>query len=146
MTRNLRRAPGAVVLLALALPLSACGGAPTDASKSDFCAAVTDRSWADDLGAAPDGDAIVDGLEGWGDDLAETGTPDDIPDEAREGFDITVDYLGDLDPADFDDLDDVDPAADLTSDEEEKVEAFNEYVAATCVPDTSIDVPEPATT
>ena len=139
-----RLAPtGAAVLLALSL--SACSGAPTDASKTEFCATASDRSWAEELGDEPDGEAIVDGLESWGSDLEEVGTPEGIPDDAREGFDITVDYLDDLDADDFDNLEDVDPADDLSDDDQEKVEAFDAYVATTCVPDsTSVDVPEPS--
>ena len=95
---------------------------------------ANDRSWAEELGEQPDGDAIVDGLESWGSALEEVGTPEGIADDARDGFDITVDYLGDLDPDDFDDLSDVDPADDLSDDEQEKVKAFNAYVATTCRP------------
>ncbi len=137
-------AAGAAVLLALTL--SACGdNAPTDASKTEFCVTANDRSWAEELGEQPDGDAIVDGLESWGSALEEVGTPEGIADDARDGFDITVDYLGDLDPDDFDNLQDVDPADDLSEDDQEKVKAFNAYVATTCVPEPpSIDVPEPS--
>jgi hypothetical protein len=137
-----RLAPaGGAVLLAFAL--SACSGAPTDASKSEFCASVSDRSWYDEIGDEPDAEAIVDGLESWGADLEEVGTPEDIDDDAREGFEITVEYLADLDPDDFEELSNFDPSVseDLSEDEREKVEALNAYVDETCVPE-SPDVPE----
>lgn len=143
MTRTQRLAPLGAVLLAL--PLTGCGGAPTDASTADFCAAVNDRSWVEELGTDPDGEEIVAQLEKWGGELEETGTPEEIADDAREGFDITVDYLGDLDPDDFDNLEDLDPSAgDLSEDEQEKVDAFYAYVADTCVPEDVVDVPEPS--
>jgi len=129
--------PAVVGALLVALSLSACGGAPTDASKTEFCAAAANRSWVDDLGSDPDGEAIVDGLQKWGDELTEVGTPEGISDDARKGFEITVDYLGDLDPDDFEDLDDVGSLVDdLSDDEQEKVDAFNEYVTESCVPES----------
>jgi len=129
--------PAVVGALLLVLSLSACGGAPTDASKTEFCAAATDRSWVDDLGSDPDGAAIVDGLQKWGDELTEVGTPEGISDDARLGFEITVDYLDGLDPDDFDDLDDAGSLAeDLSDDDQEKVDAFNEFVTETCVPES----------
>jgi len=134
--------PAAVAGAALAL--TACGGPPTDASKSEFCAVAVDRSWAEDLPDDADGEQIVDGFGSWAEDLEEVGTPKGMPGEARRGFEVTVDYLGDLDADDFEDLSDAaDVAGDLSEDEQEEVEAFNAYVTETCVPDTTIDVPAP---
>lgn len=132
---------GAAVVLALAL--GACGGAPTEASKTEFCAAAADQSWADDLGSDPDGDAIADAFHEWGDELNDVGTPEGIPDDAREGFEITVDYLRHVEGDDFDDLDAVGPADDeLSDEEEEKVTSFDEYVNATCQPELGVDQPD----
>lgn len=143
MTRiPLPAAVAATVLLALSL--SACGGPPTDASKPGFCEVANDRSWAEDLPADADGEQIVDGFASWSEDLEEVGTPEGIPEDARKGFEVTVDYLGDLDPDDFEDLGDAaEVTDDLSEDEQEEVDAYNAYVAETCVPDTTIDVPEP---
>ncbi len=137
--------PAAVAATALlALSLSACGGPPTDASKPAFCEVANDRSWAEDLPADADGEQIVDGFVSWSEDLDEVGTPEGIPADARKGFEVTVDYLGDLDPDDFEDLGDAaEVTDDLSEDEQEQVDAYNAYVAETCVPDTTIDVPEP---
>jgi len=132
---------GAAVLLALAL--GACGGAPTDASKTEFCAATTDQSWTDALDTDSDGGDIADALQEWGDQLSEVGTPEGISDDAREGFELTVDYLRHVDSDDFDDLDDAAPTnGDLTDDEQEKVTAFDEYVSTTCRPELGVDLPE----
>ncbi len=127
----------------LALALGGCGGPPSDASKTEFCAATTDRSWADDLGTDADGDDISDALREWGDELDDIGTPEGISGDAREGFEYTVDYLRHVDPDDFDDLGDAAPANDdLSDDEQERVTAFNEYVAETCQPELGVDLPE----
>ena len=50
-------------------------------------------------------------------DLAETGTPDGIPSEAREGFEVMIDHATD------DEISDAD---------QDKVGAFLGYVTATC--------------
>ena len=142
MTRILL--PAAVAATTL-LALTGCGGAPTDASKSEFCAVAVDRSWAEELPGDADGEQIVDGFASWAEDLEEVGTPKGMPGDARKGFEVTVDYLGDLDPDDFEDLGDAaEVTDDLSGDEQDDVEAFNTYVTETCVPDTTIDVPEPS--
>ena len=139
----LQRAAAIAAVALLALPLSGCGGAPTDASKTEFCAAATDQSWADDLDADADGEDIADGLRAWGDRLDEVGTPEGISDDAREGFELTADYLRHVESDDFDDLEDAAPTNDdLSDDEQDKVTAFNDYVAETCRPELGIDLPD----
>lgn len=145
MTRNQLPAAVAAATL-LSLSLTACGGPPSDASKTEFCAVANDRTWITDLGTAPDGKEIVDGFKSWSEDLAEVGTPEGISDDARKGFEVTVDYLGDLDPDDFEDLSDAaDVTDDLSEDEQEEVDAYNVYVTETCAPDVSLDTPEGST-
>ena len=122
---------GATVLLGLSL--SACGGPPDDASVADFCAAIDDTSWAAGLDESSSGEDVVDALGEWGDQLEETGTPDGIPGDAREGFEITIDTLHDLDADDFDGADDVgDVTGDLSEDEQDKVDALNAYKTEKC--------------
>ncbi|PWN03389.1 hypothetical protein DJ010_09820 [Nocardioides silvaticus] len=141
----LQRAASAVAAVAAVLALGSCGGPPTDASRTEFCATATDQSWAESLGEDTDGDAIADAVRGWGDDLRETGTPEGIPDDAREGFELTVDYLRHVDADDFEDLGAPAPVNDdLSEEEQDKVTAFDEYVAETCRPDLGVDVPGPA--
>jgi len=78
---------------------TACGGPPEDASTKDastkdFCAA---------LQAAPTDDKpSQDDIDAWADELNDTGTPDDISDDARNGFEVLVDALKDLDVDDID--------------------------------------------
>lgn len=89
--------------------LAACGGgpkgadAPTDASVADFCDVIGDLTTADP-------EKLVD-------DLAEVGTPDGIPDEARDGFEVMIDEA----------------TADEVSDaDQEKVNALIVYITETC--------------
>ena len=77
-TRLLRLAAVGTALAAL----SACGGpegaaAPKDATVEDFCNVIGDLDVSDPSGLV--------------DDMAETGTPEDIPDDARAGFEVMVD-------------------------------------------------------
>ncbi|UMG94356.1 hypothetical protein [Nocardioides sp. TF02-7] len=134
MTRIKRpfAAAGAAVLLALSL--SACGGAPTDASKSEFCEVINDDSALGDLDFEnPDEEAFVDAIKEQAEKIEEVGTPEDIPDDAREGFEIQLEAINDLDADDIDFESDEDPLADqLSDDEKDKVEAFTEYETETC--------------
>lgn len=133
MTPLPRHAAAAGLAALLALSVSACGGPPTDASVADFCAAVHDTSWATSIDEESDGEEIVEALQKWRDKLDETGTPEGIPDDAREGFEITIDTLGDLDAGDFDSTDDLgDVNGDLSKDEQEKVDALTSYSADKC--------------
>lgn len=111
-TRLLRLAAVGTALAAL----SACGGpegaaAPKDATVEDFCNVIGDLDVSDPSGLV--------------DDMAETGTPEDIPDDARAGFEVMVDEA---------------TADDISAEDQEKVTAFVGYVAATC---TGIPVPDP---
>lgn len=100
----LRLGAGALVAGALV----ACGGpdgadAPTDAGVTDFCNAIGDLTTADP-------EDLVDGL-------AEVGTPDGIPEDAREGFEIMIDEA---------------TADEISDADQEKVNALIVYVAETC--------------
>ncbi|KAA1421964.1 hypothetical protein F0U44_06815 [Nocardioides humilatus] len=122
---------GATALFALSL--SACGGPPDDASVADFCKAIHDTSWATSLDETSDGDEIVKALQKWRDKLDETGTPKGIPDDARKGFEITIDTLSDVKAEDFDSPDDLgDINGDLSKEDEDKVEALNDYSTDKC--------------
>ena len=71
------------------------GGAPTDASEKDFC--DTQSSLLGDLLArrhdqprGPDQRRDGQGRQGLGEELEEVGTPEDIPDDARKGFEAVI--------------------------------------------------------
>lgn len=99
--------------------LTACGGSPDDASKDDFCDAM------DKFGSASDDfDKVQDAAE----ELDETGTPEDIDDDARKGFEFLVDNVGDAD--DEDDLKKT--GDDMSDDDKKESKALGEYYAKTC--------------
>ena len=133
MTRIMRPAVAASAALLLGLSLSACGGPPTDASVEDYCDAVNDDSAFDDLDADSDEEDFVKALQEFADNLEEVGTPEDIPDDAREGFEISLETVDDLEA---DDLDLEDPNSSiedkLSDDEKDKVDAYEEYESETC--------------
>lgn len=129
-----------VAVLALAASLSACTfsaykadasrvwiiAAPTSASSDVYCA-----NYADVLrgasGEEPDAGAIKD----FADQLAEVGTPENISEEAREGFEIFIDTINDLpDDASAAEIEDFDP--DISDEDDAKVDAFFEYTATEC--------------
>ncbi|MGD9962219.1 hypothetical protein [Nocardioides sp.] len=98
---------------------SSSAGAPTDASKADFCKVITDSD------AKTTGEDIAD-------TLSEVGTPKGITDEARSGFELFVKKVKDLDAdassADFDKL-----QKSLSADELKEFTAFITYVSTECV-------------
>ena len=111
--------------LALSGALLAACGPPTDASVNDFCDVI------DDFPTSFNQQEMEDYLER----LKDTGTPEDIPDDAREGFEVSIELLEEID-FDADDqeiADDVEERRDDLSDEEQDdLEAFDEYQTETC--------------
>ena len=77
---------GATMLLVAGMT-AACG-APDDASKKDFCDAIEGLNKAGD-----DFDKNKDAFE----ELGDTGTPDGISDDGREGFEILIDLADEAD-------------------------------------------------
>lgn len=129
-------AAGAAALLALTL--TACGGAPADASVDDFCKVTQDEGGQEDFFKAieeEDWDKVEELIKDQADEVEEVGTPDDISDDAREGFEIQLDAAKGISADDLEKAfkDDEDPfEADLSGDEKKKVEAYNEYETETC--------------
>lgn len=122
----MRRFLAGASLLLVAGMTAACGGAPDDASEKDFCETME--------GAPTEDKPSQDDLDDWVDELEDTGTPEDIPDDARKGFETFVDVVGDLDMDDSEkeieeELDD-----EVKGDDEDDVNAFLEYYAKTCSP------------
>jgi len=158
-------ATGAVVVLA-AFSFTACGdddgdgggsgdggdagGAPTDASVEEFC-----EVWNDDTiggGDSEDPEDQADAAHEAADRLSEVGTPEDIEDDARNGFEVFVEFLNDVEGSDIEKFAEADPTdqdafADtlgIDKDEAEDVIAFITYAATTCVPgmdDLPTDIP-----
>lgn len=141
MTPLKRYAGAGSAAVLLAFSLTACGGsgAPSDASTDDFCEAFNGQveAFSDidpESSEADQAEAIVDGLQKWSDDLEEVGTPEGISDDAREGFEITVKEIGDLDADDVEKSlkDGNSDFAEISKDDEKKAEAFNKYASEEC--------------
>jgi len=108
-TRPTRPTRLALVAAATALTLTACGGpdgadAPKDASVDDFCNSIGDWDGSDPGGLV--------------DDMVEIGTPADIPEQARAGFETMIENA---------------TADDVSAADQEKVNAFITYLTDTCV-------------
>lgn len=128
-------AAGAAALMAVSL--TACGGsAPADASTEDFCEVTNDTSWYADI-EEDDYEGFVDAIKDYVDKLEEVGTPEDISDEAREGFEIQIEAAGDISADDLKEAEESGSAdspfeTDLSEEEIEKVSAFQTYQVETC--------------
>ncbi len=151
-----RLAVSAVTLLVGAVA-SACGsggvggGPPTDASEKDFCQAQT--SLFEDLMPAdmskpelPSDKQMAQAVKDWGAKIDEVGTPDDISDDARQGFERVVEMADDIDPADFsiEKLEELEAGGKEASAEAKKqADAFEKYLTETCGnPLDDLDMPE----
>ena len=127
----------AVVVACMALFVGCAGpgaDAPRDALIDDFCAAKDwfvaeglDRLSGGDF--PPPDDALAELARDWAREFTRVGTPENMSQEARGGFEKAVDRLHDLEG------DDVDPmifnwqGEDWQNDE---VQSFAHYIANTC--------------
>ncbi len=137
---------GAAVLLALSL--TACGGAPTDASEEDFCDAV--GKTVEVIGSV-EGDEPTEEewekVQGAYEDLGDVGTPEDIGEDERNGFEVVVDAITGLDydeaKKSFGEEDGSDEIPGVSKDDEKDADRFFEYVGTTCqdqlTPDSGSD-------
>lgn len=139
MTRIKRPAAAVGAAALLAFSLTACGGSPDDASKEDFCEAYSSQS--DDSFNTEDPDKAAEALNDYADKLDEVGTPDDISDDARHGFEVIVDAFGDVDGDDLKDEDAQKALEDKYKDDEDDVNAFFEYATKKCIGDIPTDIP-----
>jgi hypothetical protein len=109
------------------------GGAPADASESEFCDTFT--KFTEDMAGSSDqktSDQIKTAKDAV-DKLAEVGTPKGIPADARDGFEIFIDTIKGIDDnASQEDLQSID--SDLSKTENDKVTAFTTYYSDTCAP------------
>ena len=149
-----RRATLAVAATALTMgTLSACGGdddeggssAPENASTEEFCEEFGSL-FQDVLSEGLSGDtgALVTAMKEWAEDMQEVGTPEDMPDEAREGFEVFLDEARSLpDDATAEDLDQL--GEDLPQSEQDAADTFGDWAAETCpdalLPDVPTDLP-----
>ena len=83
--------------------------------------------------------------------MQEVGTPEDIPDDPRHGFEADVEQAKEIDAADFsmDNLEDLERGgADASEETRRQTDAFGDYLTDTCGnPMDDIEMPEiPETT
>ena len=127
----------AASLVLVAGGAAACGnddggddGSAKGASKDDFCAAF--QAFYDDIqGVSGQEENLGEILKKAAQRIEDAGTPDDIPDDAEEGLQLTLDAIDELpDDASAEDMAGLD--ADLTDEEKKKVDAFTDYLVKTC--------------
>jgi hypothetical protein len=118
--------------------------APDSASVEDFCDGL--NAFDEEIGDDLSDEEKVDQAHELADELSEIGTPDDISDDAREGFEL---YLKAISEVDADDIGQFESAASeeelrealgLSEDEYAKVTAFFTYTGEKCF-DVPTDVP-----
>jgi hypothetical protein len=105
---------------------TACGGPPEDASKDEFCDVMVENNPFD--GGTPSQDDFDD----WVDELKDTGTPDNISDDARKGFEVMIDAMEDFDVDDAEAIDDLDEFVD-DKDDQKAAEKFSLYFVKECI-------------
>lgn len=125
------------LVVALSGSLAACGGddpasAADDAAPADFCAALADIATAYGE-VAPENvtEDQVRAVKAAVSDLVEVGTPEDMTDDQRAGFELVTGMVSDL--SDNATLEQLEAAGeDFSGAEEEKADAFDDYVDQTC--------------
>lgn len=100
------------------------------ASVEEFCGAFQD--FYDDLTSVTGTEENLGKiLKDAADQIEDAGTPDDIPDDAKEGLEVVLDQIDDLpDDASAEDISGLNSS--LSEDEQAKSEAFTEYLNETC--------------
>ena len=149
-------ATGAAIVIA-GLSLVACGSdddgggggggdaadAPTDASTEDFCKVFTDVT--SDLSENGSADEQADAAHDVADKFNDVGTPEDMPADARHGFEVFIGFLGDVDSDDIEAFEEANPtdedafaeALGIDKDDVADVTQFFTYAATACVGDIS---------
>lgn len=137
---NTRAVLASLAGLALAASMTACGGseggsgssAPDNASTSDFCDGFNglfEKVLAE--GASDDSSAMISALKDWAGEMEDIGTPSDMSDDARNGFELFIDQAKDLDEdATLDDLQNL--GEDLSDSDQADGEAFAEWTEKNC--------------
>lgn len=127
------------------------GGAPSDASEGDFCDTQTsliDDLLPDDLTnpEVPSNEEMAEAVKGWGAKLEEIGTPEDIPDDARKGFEAVVQQAKEIDASDFtiEKLEELEQGGENASAEvKAQATAFSDYLTEKCGnPMDDLELPE----
>ena len=132
MTRTRLALPTVLLLLG---SLAACGGdGPTDASKEDFCDAQSGLFSEMDLDAdkLPSDEEMAEAFQRWGEKLEKVGTPKNISDEARAGWEELVEDVKDIDAEDLSQENLEKQLEDLGDETDKKAKAYSDYVSKEC--------------
>ncbi len=127
------------------------GGAPSDASEKDFC--QTQTSLLENLMPAdmsnpelPSDEQMAKAVKDWAKKIEEVGTPSDISDDARKGFEAIVEQANKIDASDFsiDKLEQLEAGGkDASAEAKKQADAFETYLTETCGnPLDNLDLPE----
>lgn len=149
MRRPIRLLVLVASLLLVAGTTAACGDdsgsndasdAPQSASTDDFCDAYNglfDKLMSSD---SPSDDEAVKAFKDWASEMTNVGTPEDMPDDARRGFEVAISTISDIDDdasqKDLENLDD-----QLSDDEKKDSQAFGAWATETCPSDVPSDLP-----
>jgi len=111
-------------------------------STDDFCGALKD--FQDDFSEADptkDLKGYIQSLKDAAEKLEEVGTPDDMSDDAKEGFDITIETIKGLDEDAT--LEELAGIGEVSEEDQKKIDALDDYIAKEC-PDLNGEPSEPA--
>jgi hypothetical protein len=145
------------VALLVGVATAACGGdeggggAPTDASEKDFC--QTQSSLLEDLMPAdmsspelPSDEKMAEAVQDWATKIEDVGTPEDISDDAREGFEAIIAQANEIDASDFsiEKLEELEAGGkDASAEARKQADAFEKYLTETCGnPLDDLEMPE----
>ena len=106
--------------------------APDNTSTAEFCEAFNSL-FTEVMAKAGDGDmsTVVSAIKEWAENMQEVGTPDDMPDEVRDGFEVFIDAASEIDEdATLEDLQDL--GGDLSEADQEAGDAFGDWATETC--------------
>jgi hypothetical protein len=128
-----------VSLLVAGALTAGCGGDGGDGEQDDaervttaeFCEAYNSFYDSFDTGEAPSDSESVRLIQDWADEMESTGTPEDIPDEARDGFEVVLETIDNI-PGDATEDDVAKLSEDITEAEQDASQAFGEWATETC--------------
>ena len=138
----MRKALFAASLALVAGTTMACGGsdgssddapdsAPEAASVEEFCGAFDEFITTVAGMSGADTSVQLEALKDFASEWEDIGTPEDISDDARAGWELTVDAIQDLpDDATQEDLAAVEE--DFSEEQDKQADAFEEYLTETC--------------
>src|SRR4051794_20115930 len=116
------------------------GGGGDKTSTADFCGALKDfQNDFSQTDPTKDIKGYIQALKDAADKLDEGGTPDDMPDDAKAGFDLTIKTIDDLD--EHATLDDLAKIGDHRVADQNKIDALDTYISKEC-PDLNGDSSE----